>query len=133
MAKKIQPKKNYADLLGNLKKTASEMEKQKQAGKPSTTGNATVTSNDNKPALADTSKPSNVRPATSSEKADLAKNKATYGGKDRVIVNDRTSKKGTTVWRVDKKTAEEIKKKAVKRAIDQGAKKVTTKTIGKKK
>lgn len=133
MAKKIQPKKNYADLLGNLKKIAGEMEKQKQAGKPSTTGTATVTSNDKKPELADTSKPSNVRPATSSEKADLAKNKATYGGNGRVVINDRTSEKGTTVWRVDKKTAESIKKKVVKRALDKGAKKVTTKTIGKKK
>lgn len=109
MARVNKPKANYAKLVGNLKKKADEMAKQKQAGKPSTTGSATVTSNDNKPVLADTNpvKPTNKNP---------------------VVIKDNTMKKttgGSVVWRVSSENKEAIKKKVVKDAVKRGAKKVT--------
>ena len=107
--KKKQPKKSYADLLGNLKKTADEMANQKQEGKPSSTGSATVSSNDSAPQLANTTDP----------------NKSSK----RVIINDKTGKEGEgkVVYRIGADKAKEAVKLIAKRAKSKGAKKITAK------
>ena len=107
--KTYKPKKDYAKILEGLSAKAKEMEKQSQEGRPSTTGQATVTGTDTTPQLADTTKPSD-----SSKK---------------VIINDKTGKpgEGTVVYRIEKSKAKEAVGLIAKRAKAKGAKRLTAK------
>lgn len=108
MPKQYKPKKDYAKILESLSAKAKEMEKQKQEGAPSTTGQATVTGTDANPQLADTTKPA---------------------ANSRVIINDMTGKpgEGKVVYRIDRDKAKEAVGLIAKRAKAKGAKKLIAK------
>lgn len=107
MPKQYKPKKDYAKILESLSAKAKEMEKQKQEGAPSTTGQATVTGTDANPQLADTNKPTSKK----------------------VVINDMTGKpgEGKVVYRIDRDKAKEAVGLIAKRAKAKGAKKLIAK------
>lgn len=107
MAKKYKPKKEFSSLLAGLKKKADEQAKTTATGQQSTTGTATVSGSEGKLSLADTTDPNKKQKKS--------------------ITTDNTGKEGEgrIIYRTDAKTAKEVRKRVIKRALKRGASKVT--------